>query len=300
MQVLPSKLRVQWHFLYHFLLFIHEATTAFFCCLVSCGRHFGSHKYHDLPLQWGIGRVDTLPRLSQNIMPDSFAKDDASIPPLLRERIERWGDALPKSQFQQYGPLNAVFSIKFPPFKFLVKPQALLREALDLSAEDTKAIQSGLLDPAMDTDAVEEIRTAVKQGRVSLDSNDAFVLNQKRYPDFVVTIYGQAMSTGPADRDGDAVRLVVEVGSVGHGDVRYMEALKKAQKKAITEQLLGYLDTLGPDGLRWKEKAIGIGIFGTEFVALQSKRDGTFTKTGKWRSLYSREFIEIIERLASK
>ena len=44
---------------------------------------------------------------------DRFASDDLAIPPRLRNRIESWIKRQPKTQFQQYGPLNAYFSIKF-------------------------------------------------------------------------------------------------------------------------------------------------------------------------------------------
>ncbi len=53
----------------------------------------------------------------------------ANLPQRLQCRIDSWETDPPKSQFQVYGPLNAYLQChKFRSEKFLVKPQALLRE----------------------------------------------------------------------------------------------------------------------------------------------------------------------------
>src|SRR6266576_5288574 len=104
-----------------------------------------------------------------------FAPNDPSIPPRLRSRIESWSYRKPKTQFQQYGPLNAYLSIKFPPDAFLVKPQALLRELWDMrNLEDADAVALratilGLADHTMDVDDGAQ--------RASIDSQGVFHSN---------------------------------------------------------------------------------------------------------------------------
>jgi len=104
-------------------------------------------------------------------MPERFAVGDNSIPYRLRGRIEKWETSPPKTQYQQYGPLNAFLSIKFPPDRFLVKPQALLREIWQNTApEDTdamKAIIFGRDDHTMDVD--DHLREEIVR-RASIDS----------------------------------------------------------------------------------------------------------------------------------
>jgi hypothetical protein len=114
-------------------------------------------------------------------MPSTFSPNDPFIPHCLRSRIESWIDKPPKTQFHQYGPLNAYLSIKFPPAKFLVKPQALLRELWDTTnveaadIESLKAIILGLEDHTMDID--DEVKKDMKE-RTSIDSQGA--LDSKR------------------------------------------------------------------------------------------------------------------------
>jgi hypothetical protein len=62
----------------------------------------------------------------------------ANLPERLQRRIDSWQDNPPKSQFQAYGPLTAYLQgHKFQSDRFLVKPQALLREE-DAGEEDGK------------------------------------------------------------------------------------------------------------------------------------------------------------------
>ncbi|KAH7886500.1 hypothetical protein F5I97DRAFT_1829129 [Phlebopus sp. FC_14] len=220
---------------------------------------------------------------------------DESIPERLRQRIESWARNQPKTQFQQYGPLNAFLSIKFPPSKFLVKPQALLREVwpkLDGVAE-ARVAMTGLADPTMDVDGVEEVREEVRQGRVSIDSQNAFVYpNAKSYPDFVVTVYSSVLDGG--DDDSDVIRLVIEVGSLGRD-----RNPSQLDKKHVVDQLLDYLARMGTESYRWRDRAFGIAIMGTEFLAIKSTKQATFKKSGEgWKSLYSNDFLQLIDKIS--
>ena len=75
-------------------------------------------------------------------MATAFAPNDASVPEVLHKRIESWHYVQPKTQFHQYGPLNAYLSLKFPPDKFLVKPQALLQELWDMAGMEQADLDS--------------------------------------------------------------------------------------------------------------------------------------------------------------
>ena len=106
-------------------------------------------------------------------MATAFAPNDASVPEVLRERIESWHYMRPKTQFHQYGPLNAYLSLKFPPDKFLVKPQALLRELWDTAGMEQADLDSlrafilGVDDQTMDID--DPMKVELKK-QTSIDS----------------------------------------------------------------------------------------------------------------------------------
>ncbi|KAF8970971.1 hypothetical protein BDZ97DRAFT_1914421 [Flammula alnicola] len=229
-------------------------------------------------------------------MPQVFAPNDPSIPDLLRARIEGWNDRPPKTQFHQYGPLNAYFSINFPPVRFLVKPQALLRELWDttnLEVEDVEALRSIILrteDETMDID--DEVKADIKR-RASIDSQGALVhVDKCHYPDFVVTAYGPG---GVYGEDEDVIRLVVEVGSLG----RDLRPPSKEDKDNVVKQLNRYLLVMGKMGFRWADKAVGMCIIGTEVAIVKSKSNGQFQKTVTWDSLYSAKFTDTIRQLAA-
>jgi hypothetical protein len=98
-------------------------------------------------------------------MAQRFAPADSTIPPRLRGRIEQWAINPPKTQFQQYGPLNALLSIKFPPDGFLVKPQALLRRLWKKEVEvDEEAMRAIILGTNTSNVDAEVLR------RASIDS----------------------------------------------------------------------------------------------------------------------------------
>jgi hypothetical protein len=108
-----------------------------------------------------------------------FAPNDPLTPEPLRQRIESWHQNPPKTQFQQYGPLNVYLCIKYPPKAFLVKPQALFRDLWTtdkMEQEDIAAITDILLggaDHTMDIDQKEINR------RASLDSQGGLHFNSE-------------------------------------------------------------------------------------------------------------------------
>ncbi|KAI5983131.1 hypothetical protein EDD15DRAFT_2557239 [Pisolithus albus] len=222
--------------------------------------------------------------------PPRFARDDPDIPERLCNRIESWALQPPKSQFQQYGPLNAFLSIKFPPSDYLVKPQALLRAIYPgIPAENAHA---GIPVRNVDEDGVAELVMEVEEGRVSLDSNNAVVVKaEKTYPDFVVTAYGD-VARPHEDNDGDVIRLIIEVGSIKPS------ASEAKTKQEIQLQLYEYLKVTGGKGYRWKGDIIGIAILGTEFSILKPWKED-YTKSGKWYSLYSETFTNAIKRVVN-
>ena len=63
--------------------------------------------------------------------------------------MEHWSHNLPKSQFQQYGPLNNYFGNIFP--DFLVKPQALLRKMLPAPAIEQDQSDDEAADQSFDS-----------------------------------------------------------------------------------------------------------------------------------------------------
>ncbi|KAF8559478.1 hypothetical protein OG21DRAFT_1519345 [Imleria badia] len=109
-------------------------------------------------------------------MQTTFAPNDHSIPQRLRERIESWTYRPPKTQFQQYGPLNAYLSLKFAPDRYLVKPQALLRDMWDttnMDQADLEALKAILLDLEDETMGVDEEIARDMKKRTSIDSQGA-------------------------------------------------------------------------------------------------------------------------------
>jgi hypothetical protein len=114
--------------------------------------------------------------------------------------------------------------------------------------------------------------------------------DQCHYPDFAVTTYGPDLG------DKDVIRLVIEVGSLG----RDLREPSINDKQIIVRQLLRYLSVMGVRGVRWADKAVGMCIIGTEVAIIQSGSNGKFPRSNhKWISLYSQEFQEAIDSLAT-
>ncbi|KAM6493474.1 hypothetical protein JOM56_011608 [Amanita muscaria] len=109
--------------------------------------------------------------------------------------------------------------------------------------------------------------------RTSIDSQGGLVHADKcHYPDFVVTAYGKR---GDYGEDGDVIRLVIEVGSLG----RDLKSPSIDDKLKVLAQLRRYLRVMGKMGVRWDTKAVGVCILGTEVAILQSKGNGDFPLT---------------------
>jgi hypothetical protein len=115
-------------------------------------------------------------RSPQTVIATAFAPNDASVPEVLCKRIKSWHYVQPKTQFHQYGPLNAYLSLRFPPNKFLVKPQALLRELWDTTGMEQADLDSfrafilGVDDQTMDID--DPTKVELKK-RTSINSQGA-------------------------------------------------------------------------------------------------------------------------------
>jgi len=93
--------------------------------------------------------------------------------------MEDWATGPPKSQFQQYGPLNGYLSIKFSPDRFIVKPQTLLRELWDtrgMEEEDIFTIQSMLFGGEDHNMEVDQPEAKELKERLSIDSQGIILI----------------------------------------------------------------------------------------------------------------------------
>ncbi|KAJ3933856.1 MAG: hypothetical protein NXY57DRAFT_997146 [Lentinula lateritia] len=171
--------------------------------------------------------------------PPKFAPD-LDLPPRLQRRLDNWRKDVPKWQHQMYGPLNSYLTIKFPPDKFIVKPQCLLREEIATVEEDW---EEGV---SMD----------------SIDSHGQPVGDTRLFPDFCIDQYWGADN----DRNprADVIRVIIEVGSKETGSIR-----KKTSKNAIINQLRGYMQLAGPQ--RWQGRLLGVAMLGAEVFLLEMR-----------------------------
>jgi len=109
-------------------------------------------------------------------MTKAFAPNDNRIPEPLRRRLESWqGNNVPRTQYQQYGPLTNLFCSILDLSKYMVKPQALIRTmALDRPEADRMIIQDvlrgGIVDHPQDLGDEDMAQTL---RRLSIDSNRA-------------------------------------------------------------------------------------------------------------------------------
>ncbi|KAJ3847510.1 hypothetical protein EV368DRAFT_69047 [Lentinula lateritia] len=167
--------------------------------------------------------------------PPKFAPD-LNLPPRLQRRLDNWRKDVPKWQHQMYGPLNSYLTIRFPPDKFIVKPQCLLREEIATVEEDWE------------------------EG-VSMDSIDSHG-DTRLYPDFCIDQYWGADN----DRNprADVIRVIIEVGSKETGSIR-----KKTSKNAIISQLRSYMQLAGPQ--RWQGRLLGVAMLGAEVFLLEMR-----------------------------
>jgi hypothetical protein len=125
-------------------------------------------------------------------------------------------------------------------------------------------------------------------------------IDEKNYPDFVVTAYiGTHVLEGEIDiiNEADCIRVVVEVGSLG----RELRNPSSMDRDRVLHQLHSYLVRMGSKGYRWKKKAVGIAIIGTEFACLEPSTRGKFPmpRAVNWESIYSDSFTHIIDEMAN-
>lgn len=136
----------------------------------------------------------------------------------------------------------------------------------------------------------------------------------ERYPDFAITVYGNLISREAArvddinpedvdehrkrviryDDQGDIIRLVIEVGSLGPDPDFPM----RHKKEAMIDQLQQYLEFMGEHGLRWEGKAYGLAILGLEYFVIGCNKDGTYDYGTEWKSMFDDAFIKFLEDVA--
>ena len=173
----------------------------------------------------------------------------AHLPKCLQERLDSWMQSPPKWQHQAYGPLNAYFSLKFPPSRFLVKPQALLRTEAPQADDDDEAG-----DQSFDSIDSHVWSCLCKDALHWPNVKGAKVTSARLYPDFNIDQYWGA--DDDTNKRPDIVRLVVEVASLKknspHAGDLHAEAVL---------QLRNYLETVGE---RWDKRLVGLAILGKE------------------------------------
>ncbi|CAL1697699.1 unnamed protein product [Somion occarium] len=188
----------------------------------------------------------------------------ANLPLPLQRRIDSWKAHPPKSQFQVYGPLNAYLQgHKFLPNRFIVKPQALLREEDAGEPDDSDA----------DSDA----------GDRSFDSQGVGVTDVRRYPDFIVCQY---WGRGGIDNNNkwDVVRILIEVAS------------KEEDNWALLRQVSDNLDRIGPE--RWRKRILGIAMIKNKACVLcNDPNSNKFRNLYGWISIFDPRFVEEINRI---
>jgi hypothetical protein len=131
---------------------------------------------------------------------------------------------------------------------------------------------------------------------------------QKTYPDFVVTAHGDVVSganinaavEGTGDNNGDVILVVIEIGSLKRPEADDTSVPPSAtQKHNTVKQLRQYHHRIGRKGYRWKIKALGIAMLGTEFSTLESNNEGGWIGGQTWYSIYSEMFIQKLEEMVT-
>ncbi|CAA7268222.1 unnamed protein product [Cyclocybe aegerita] len=234
---------------------------------------------------------------------DSMALFDpaARLPRRLQSRLDSWYTDPPKSQFQVYGPLNGYLQgHKFTTTKFLVKPQALLREE---DASNTEADTTGSDDAPddndndgdgnnsdNDNDGVGEDEDEYEDGYEdgdgagdrSFDSQGVSVTDEKKYPDFTICQYwGPDLDINPK---ADIIRVIIEVGS----DERM---LWQVYRKTVI-----YLEWAGK---RWHGEVLGIAIVKNRVSLIRNNPTGGgfYMLYDGWISIFDRRFVEELNRI---
>ncbi|KIY43162.1 hypothetical protein FISHEDRAFT_78815 [Fistulina hepatica ATCC 64428] len=200
-----------------------------------------------------------------------FFEDDERVPEKLKDRIRDWSipERCPALQFQQYGPINSLLHYVFGE-DYIVKPQALIRPQLEAGRDEEE----------------DELQYAER----SFDSMGAPVgitkEDTKCYPDFSVCEYSR--------EHPDAVRLIIEVASVGHQRAGPSED----QQQHLIDQVEYYLRELGEHGDRWDTKVVGIGILGHHCLFItrtfSAAKNQVVQRKSKWYTIYDAKFERMI------
>ena len=183
---------------------------------------------------------------------------DAQLPGRLQSRIDAWRDNPPENQFQAYGPLNAYLQgHKFKTDKFLVKPQALLREE-DAGAEEQgelsvcRTINNSQSDVQMVMMMMMQ-ETVLMTLKVSFWQNTFLVIqpyisslgvavtNVRKHPDFTICQFWGADVN--SNEQPDVIRVVFEVAS------------NERDKQEVVFQVLENLDFVGE---RFHDRILGV------------------------------------------
>ncbi|KAI0711001.1 hypothetical protein C8Q76DRAFT_739357 [Earliella scabrosa] len=245
----------------------------------------------------------------------------------LKARIGKWQTRTPASQFQQYGPLNKYFNLKFNRDTHMVKPQALFRQPLD--DEDSQLLLEWGEeedDPLPDDDdlrqRVRDLREERMDGNISVDSTHhgyarrSNVAGEKNYPDFVICAYNDSENdplptpqTEAQNDSKDRVRLLVEIATLPRNLTE--DGLRRLQRKT-KKQLVAYLNDL-MDGERWdRGKIMGMALVGTQvlFVLPRYAAEGSNevaqwlprggeSEYGTWYSLFGKVFQSMMSKAVS-
>ncbi|KAH8834750.1 hypothetical protein DL96DRAFT_1675016 [Flagelloscypha sp. PMI_526] len=184
----------------------------------------------------------------------------AGLADVLQRRLDSWQTSPPSSQFQAYGPLNMYLTHKYPPSRFLVKPQSLLRATRESDMADMTD------DPEEDNDDVTSNDS--NESLYSIDSRGVAVLKKHaRYPDFSVDRnYG--------DPNLDEIAVIVEVASMLRIEGE-TQAFIDEFKDTVRYQLRKYLRRAA-----WRDSdlvdrcgghpVLGIGVLGNEVCMLRA------------------------------
>ncbi|PIL33514.1 hypothetical protein GSI_04137 [Ganoderma sinense ZZ0214-1] len=249
-------------------------------------------------------------------MVTKFFPHDSTISKMVKERIERWQENPPSCPFERNALFNTFLFRKFPPSKYLMKPPvacigelndgALLRE-YGTQLDDPLPLDENLAA------IVENLRDKVFRGELSVETkySDFFSafppgVGIKTQPSFVVCECPQA-----GKEDQDRVLLVVETASspvrATTSETAKDAALSRA-KERVRHWLEDYMDMLGEDGVRWRDKVLGVAVVGLEVAILlpywsagilvwewlSEDVDGVPTQ---WFSLYGKQFSDQIEQV---
>jgi len=217
----------------------------------------------------------------------SFMDPAAQLPDRLQKRLDSWKYDPPRWQHQAYGPLNAYFSLKFPPTHFLVKPQALLRKEVPPADDDDEVL------PADDDDDGD-----VDRSFDSIDSHGVAVTKTRLYPDFDIDQYWGADNN--TNKQPDIVRVVVEVASLVQDPPPY-----DSYAEAVI-QLQSYLDIVGE---RWHQRLVGLAILGNRAYLMHITEDDHRIREvyaydsddgdqmGNWMSLFDPRVVEVLDQM---